>query len=460
MNTAMETRIFRGWGGTGDLEHHGRLAALHGQLEANEPELRGAARPHNASRQHARGTHRARRGGVHKRPEAPLPLTINCSGSAAGLLLLLLLLLLLFLILPPPLPYPQHAQLRQPLPVLVSAPAPSSAPPPTAPPPTPTLPPLALGSFPHACAAVALPHDDPAAGALPPSVAVVVAGAHWEAGGASPPALLERLRARVLAPLAAQRPPGGLALILCTPPGAAASAVAAALAAAAAARALPGVTALHACVGTQLRTALPLHARAAACLRALPPRASPSHWDWLLLLRPDLHLFAPAPHLAALSPLAVHARLRAVWQQAGGAPGQGLGGPLPLPLPPLTGAHFAFLWGTPRCWEDRLPRGSSTIMLFDDQLGVVPRAWVGLLAGLPAALQAAEARGCWPHPLLAGAPFNTTGDWGEVHFTRAVVCGGGALQPLAWEARLEKFAGYGPCYDAPCAGEVKNCSLG
>jgi hypothetical protein len=41
---------------------------------------------------------------------------------------------------------------------------------------------------------------------------------------------------------------------------------------------------------------------------------------------------------------------------------------------------------------------------------------------------------------------------------RAVLCGGGALVPLAWEARLQKFAGYGACFDKPGAGEVKQCS--
>ena len=170
------------------------------------------------------------------------------------------------------------------------------------------------------------------------------------------------------------------------------------------------------------------------------------------------YLFAPAPDLATLSPHAIHARLRAVWPQGGEEGAPALAQPQRAPL---TGAHFAFLWNTPACWEAHLPRNASArLELYDDQLSLVPRALVGLVAaaGLPAALQAADARGCWPHPFLAAPPFTTPGDWGEAHFTRAVLCGGGALAPLAWEARLQKFAGYGACFDKPCAGEVKQCS--
>ena len=391
-------------------------------------------------------------------PEPPSQTPCHAPMALRPLLLCLLLSFLAFVLL-------QQPELFSP----ALAPAASALAPPAPEQPPPLDPPLALtpraaskpslrqplrpvspasaGGGQHACTAVLSP--DPAA--PPPSVGILVAGAVWEADTA-PQALLHRLRGAVLGALDSQRPSGGLALLLCTPPGAPSQAAVAALRAGA----LPGVAAAHVCAGEQARTAVPLHSRAAACALALDaspaPGASTQHWQWLLLMRPDLNFFAPAPLLSALSPRAVHARLRALWP--GRAPAHTR----------FTAAHFAYLWGSPRCWEDRLPsHAAQRFELYDDQLAVVPRAHIPLMLGLQASLQRARAAQCLPHEYFSLPPFTTPaapGDWGEVDFTLAVQCAGVGLVPLQWEARLIKFAGYGPCHDAPCPWDAKDCSLG
>lgn len=152
--------------------------------------------------------------------------------------------------------------------------------------------------------------------------------------------------------------------------------------------------------------------RRAACWASLP-RA----FDWIVVTRPDLVLWGPAPDLASMDPAAVHSRLVAANNVTGLRPDHF-----------VDHIHCELGGRTSDCCCHPGACASSCV-LYDDQVAFVP-------AALAAAYFSVLER--WAPPSEEECAW-TRSEWAEGHYTRALLRSGARITPLPLLARLARY---------------------
>lgn len=175
----------------------------------------------------------------------------------------------------------------------------------------------------------------------------------------------------------------------------------------------------------------------------------PVPYDWYIILRPDLQLFAPLPALidGALNASNVHTRTRGAYLTDGLFPG-------------LTGDHFSHGFYSSDCGDftprDGVPR---PWVMADDQLLVVPVQHWQAVYDIETTWASPEYADCnaWIPITRLAPPYGTGVDsFPEADLTRGLMCGGtGVIQPLQVAARIKRPRTHeGNCDAIPCSPPV------